>query len=283
MDLGEPWADLRDARPSAQQGVKGTSGDPAEGEALARLYGYGLALSAAMSEAGEFLWTPFGVASLSGTSVPGLNVTLAWAGCTVDELDRLVEYVQQRGLSANHLLSAGAGASLGAHAALRRLVPAGATPILTLDASALAAHPSAFDGTVARAAAWPEVRDEAAPLVAEAFGIPPAAMRRLVSPRAVERSGLDVFVARREGRAWSTVFTTTHGSAVGIWNMATSPSLQRHGAGRAVLAEALAYHARLGARLFFLGATPAGMPLYRRLGFRMATALTSWVLAQAPV
>lgn len=258
--------------------------DSALGETLARLYGYGLAVSSAMAEAGEFLWTPFGVASLSGVRAPGLNVTLAWAGCGAGELDRLVDYVHARGLSANHLLSVGAGESLGPHAAAHRLVPAGATPILTLAASDAPRGPSgAFPGDVSRAATWPEVRDEAAPLVAEAFGIPGDAMVRLVSPRAVERAGLDVFLARRDGTALSTVYTTSHGSAVGIWNMATPPRYQRQGAGRAALEGALAYHRARGAAFFFLGATPAGMPLYRRLGFRMATALTAWTFAAAPV
>jgi ribosomal protein S18 acetylase RimI-like enzyme len=255
-----------------------------EGETLARLYGHGLALSAAMSETGEFLWTPTGVAALSGTSAPGLNATLAWAGCGPDELDRLVDYVRARGLSANHLLSAGAGESLAAHAVARRLVPSGATPILTLSVADAPSAPGArFAGEVARACTWPEVRDEAAPLVAEAFSIPHEAMRLLVSARAVAAEGLDVFLARRDGVALSTVYTTTHGSAVGIWNMATPVRYQRQGAGRAVLEGALAHHAARGARLFFLGATPAGMALYRRLGFRLATALTAWTLAPAPV
>lgn len=262
----------------------GTAPEPApEGESLARLYGHGLALSATMSETGEFLWTPHGIASLSGTSAPGLNVTLAWAGCGPDELDRLVYHVRARGLSANHLLSAAAGDSLATYAATRRLVPAGATPILTLAAADAPTRPSPFDGEVAQARTWPEVRDEAAPLVAEAFSIPREAMRLMVSARAAAGEGMDVFLARRDGVAVSTVYTTTHGGAVGIWNMATAPRYQRQGAGRAVLEGALAHHAARGARLFFLGATPAGMALYRQLGFRLATALTAWTLAPAPV
>ena len=256
--------------------------DMAEGEVLARLYGHGLALSAAMSEAGEFLWTPVGVAALSGVSAPGLNVTLAWDGSTAEDLDRLVDYVRLRGLSANHMLSVRAGETLGRHAAARHLVPAGATPILTLSA---ADCPGRASGgyEVSRATTWPEVRDEAAPLVGEAFAIPREAMVRLVSPRAVEGIGLDVFLARRAGAALSTVYTTSHGGAVGIWNMATPQRYQRQGAGRAALEGALAYHAARGAAFFFLGATPAGLPLYRHVGFRMATALTAWTFAPAPV
>lgn len=247
----------------------------AEGEALAGLYAQGLALAAAMSENGEVWWTSSGLVSLSGTDAPGLNVIMAWQGCDADRFDRLLGYVRERGLTANHLLSAAAGQALAPHVSRRGLVPAGVTPILTLDAAHAPAGAAAQAGS-GRVTAWSEVRDEAAPLVAEAFGIPPDAMRRLVSERTVGDTGLDVFLARRDGVAVSTVFTTRHGRAVGIWNMATPERYQRQGNGRAALEAALAYHRALGARVFYLGATPAGLRLYRQLGFRLVTALTAW-------
>jgi len=50
--------------------------------------------------------------------------------------------------------------------------------------------------------------------------------------------------------------------------MATPQESQRSGAGRALLTEVMARHRASGTRLFYLGATEAGYPLYERLGFR---------------
>jgi GNAT superfamily N-acetyltransferase len=52
-----------------------------------------------------------------------------------------------------------------------------------------------------------------------------------------------------------------------IGSVMVHPEFQRGGLGRAIMEHALAWLAREGARHVYLDATPAGRPLYRRLGF----------------
>jgi GNAT superfamily N-acetyltransferase len=246
-------------------------------ENVARLYGWGLALTVSFGQGGEILWTPVGVATLSGSDAPGLNSSLVWSAASPADYERLVAFIHGRGRTGNHVMVQDAVEALAPHALRHGLVPAGRMPLLVLTPQRPPPMPD-WDGEVERVQRWETVRDEATPLVAEAFDLPLEAMRALVGPLTAADCGLDVFVARRDGVAVSTVYTTRQGGAVGIWNLATPPRWQRQGAGRAVLAAAIAHHMASGARLFYLSATRAGISLYIRLGFMPATTLVAWSL-----
>jgi predicted GNAT family acetyltransferase len=60
--------------------------------------------------------------------------------------------------------------------------------------------------------------------------------------------------------------------------MATRPGRQRHGAGGALLRHMIRHHLSLGARSFFLLATPVGRRLYQRFGFQTAGQLADWAI-----
>jgi GNAT superfamily N-acetyltransferase len=64
---------------------------------------------------------------------------------------------------------------------------------------------------------------------------------------------------------------------VGVWEMMTSPGHRRRGAGRAVLAAALAATAALGPSGTLLWASPMGRPLYEALGFEVFDEVVPWV------
>lgn len=72
-------------------------------------------------------------------------------------------------------------------------------------------------------------------LMSGAFALPLDAASRVLNPAALQTPGFTIFLARRDGVAFSTVLTTEQGSIVGVWAMGTPPERQRQGAGRAVL------------------------------------------------
>ena len=254
--------------------------DVQEPERLARLMACGLAMFCELVPQGEVLWTPSGVAALSGSSDPGYNTTLLWGGAEPVDLARLVDFLAARGRFATHLMSAQALDVLAPYAPLYGLVPAGRMPIMAFEPRTAAA-PRLGPYRVERLSRWADVRDIAAPMVMEAFGLPPKAALAVLSESAVADRGLDVFVAWRRSTAMSTVYTTRIDDAVGIWSMATPVRHRRQGAGRAVLQAAMAHHMGRGARLFYLGATAQGMPLYEQLGFATKTTLAVWATGPA--
>ena len=118
-------------------------------------------------------------------------------------------------------------------------------------------------------------------LAADAFGLPLDSVARVLDPGKLATPDVDIFLTRRSGQPVSTVLTTGAGEVIGIWNRGTPPAFQRQGAGRATLEAAMAYHRGRGARLFYLGATPAGKPLYDRAGFRTVEETPIWVAGRS--
>ncbi|MDQ3855918.1 MAG: GNAT family N-acetyltransferase, partial [Chloroflexota bacterium] len=114
-------------------------------------------------------------------------------------------------------------------------------------------------------------------LLASAFELPRDSLDRALPPSMLDAPGLALFLAYLEDEPVSTVMTTTTGATVGIWSMATLPERQRQGAGRATLETVIAYHCERGGQRFFLGASPAGKPLYDRIGFRVLEETPLWV------
>lgn len=89
----------------------------------------------------------------------------------------------------------------------------------------------------------------------------------------------------REGALGPTSTATAHHVAVAtaaiaappvgvIGSVMVRPEFQKGGLGRAIMEHALTWLARSGVRRVYLDATPAGRPLYRRLGFEDMT--SSW-------
>ncbi len=109
------------------------------------------------------------------------------------------------------------------------------------------------------------------------FGLDPDMVNRTFAPPYIHGPGVDLFLARQEGTAVSSVQTVRAGEIVGIWAMATVPHHQRKGAGTALLNHAMAYHCEQGAGLFYLVATPAGRPLYEKIGFRTVSEAAVWL------
>lgn len=148
-------------------------------------------------------------------------------------------------------------------------------PLMVCPASAVRAH-APSDLQISRAAAREDLRDSAG-VLARAFGMPEDSVARTVTQHTASLPGFRVTLARRGGTALSTVTVTRHGSVAGIWAMGTAPEAQGKGIGKALLSTVMAEEKDRGAEVFFLGATPAGKPLYDRLGYRTVAELQAWV------
>jgi GNAT superfamily N-acetyltransferase len=213
---------------------------------------------------------------ITGGPTADFNMGLFDAGLRDEAgLEEFVDRVNALGLPAAALISSSANRRLGPIAAIGGLVEAGAAPLMALSAGSGAAPTTDF--TVTR------VRDSTgmavfADLAASAFGLDREWVgRTFAAPSMLEGPGLEFFVASRGDVPMSGVTTTGMGETVGIWTMSTPPDKQRQGAGRAVLMAAIDYHRTRGAKTFYLCATPAGKPLYDRVGFTTVDELTIWV------
>lgn len=114
-------------------------------------------------------------------------------------------------------------------------------------------------------------------VVSAAFNMPEDSACRVMPAALFDSPGLDIFLASANGDCVGTVTMTYHGETAGIWAMGTNPDQQRRGIGRRLLSTAMAEAQSRGSQRFFLGATPAGFPLYESLGFETRVVTTVWV------
>ena len=131
------------------------------------------------------------------------------------------------------------------------------------------------------------VRDEAGlrtagGLVSAAFGLAPESVARCCGASLLAAPALSLYLARAAEEPFSTCWVWQAGSLAYVVMMATAPEHQRRGAGRTLLAHALAEHAAAGATTAHLLASAAGRPLYERLGFRTEDAAVAWVVPPPP-
>jgi predicted N-acetyltransferase YhbS len=110
-----------------------------------------------------------------------------------------------------------------------------------------------------------------------AYQMPVASVRRAMPLRLVQSPSLDIYVAERDGKILSTVTVTRHGEVIGVWAMGTRVDAQGQKIGKALLSRVMFNSRQAGATAFFLGATPAGFPLYQRLGYETLFTAQVWV------
>jgi GNAT superfamily N-acetyltransferase len=87
--------------------------------------------------------------------------------------------------------------------------------------------------------------------------------------RLLEYEPMGCFVAERDGQLAATITTTRYGTQLAwVGMMLVHPEFRRRGIATALLQHGLAYLRARGVLCIKLDATPAGRPLYERLGFR---------------
>ena len=212
---------------------------------------------------------------LSGEPVADLNYALIGPGADAPALlRRFAAELRRRGLPAWIEVDAGVAAGLGQLRDELGLTDTGRSPVMVRGSQPVAAGSSKF--AVEEVSGRAQLED-ACTVIAAAFGFP-AAAERAFGTRLISYPAADIWLARRGGQAIAAAITTRTGSSVGLWAMATRPDRQRQGAGAALLGHLIRHHLRLGARSFFLLATPAGRPLYQRFAFQTAGQLADWAI-----
>ncbi len=114
-------------------------------------------------------------------------------------------------------------------------------------------------------------------VLAGAYSMPPDSVGRAVPLSLFESPSIEAWIAELDGTVLSSVTATWHGEVVGIWAMGTLPAAQRKGVGKTLLSTVMADGHQRGGQVFFLGATPAGFPLYEALGYRTVFEAQVWV------
>jgi ribosomal protein S18 acetylase RimI-like enzyme len=120
---------------------------------------------------------------------------------------------------------------------------------------------------------------QALAVAAEGFGVPPELFAPLYDLDFLELDGIAYYLGRVGDTDVTTGIGFTVGDAVGIFSIATPPQHRGRGYGAAVTAQAVRDGFRAGAEFAWLGSSPSGYPVYRRLGFRK---VETYVLYAAP-
>ena len=110
--------------------------------------------------------------------------------------------------------------------------------------------------------------DRTLTVVAAGFEAPTEVLQAVYQPAVAEVAGVSIYLATVDGEPVSTAISWLGDRGVGIFNVATPPSLRGRGYGAAVTAAAIEEGFAAGAELAWLQASQLGEPVYRRMGFR---------------
>jgi predicted N-acetyltransferase YhbS len=213
--------------------------------------------------------------ALSNEPVADMNMLVAGAGADPAHFRSMAATCLDRRLPFLVMIYPGAGNALEAIAAELGLVYAVDFPVMVRDDLPLERSGNP-DAEVARARTAKDAEASADVLVS-AYSMPKDSVLRALPASLSDAPGVDVFIARMGGEAVGSVTLTHHADTCGIWAMGTDTARQRGGIGRRLLSTAMVQARESGVRRFFLGATPAGLPLYERLGFKTVCSARVWV------
>jgi hypothetical protein len=110
--------------------------------------------------------------------------------------------------------------------------------------------------------------DRTLTVIAAGFEAPAEVLQAVYQPAVAEAPGVSIYLATVDGEPVSTAISWLGDRGVGIFNVATPPSLRGRGYGAAVTASAVEEGFAAGAELAWLQASQLGEPVYRRMGFR---------------
>jgi len=115
-------------------------------------------------------------------------------------------------------------------------------------------------------------------ITSAAFQLPLEVTRSIYDSEKTWRNDMTAYIGYLGGSPIATAATVTAAGAIGLYSVATLPGYQRRG-----MAEKLVRHALLcasqasGIECSVLESTPAGLPLYRRLGYSQVTSFAIYI------
>ncbi len=247
--------------------------------AVGRAVGEGWVLLSRGALRAESVITPAGSLGMTGEPVAHMNVgTLFDPAGAEDGLRAFVARLRERRLPGELVALSPAAAELGGLPGELGLEAAGAVPLMCVRAA---------DARRAEASlpAW-RVSDhagveDAASVLADAFGARPEWCRDWLGPDFPQLPGADLFAAGHDGHAVAVAGTGRVGDIVGVYVVGTRTAHRRRGAATAALSAAVDHHVARGAHLFCLVSPGAAEPLYRGLGFTAVDHPAVWRLPAA--
>jgi GNAT superfamily N-acetyltransferase len=187
-----------------------------------------------------------------------------------------LDILKMNGSPATIDLAASVASALRAEAERFGLVPQGKRPVMVFRPAA--ALPLRDDVQV-QAITDPALHRNAVEIMAALIDLPMEALLRVFT--FVVDDDVARFIGSKDGEMVSTVAVTRLGDTAHISAMVTLPAHQRKGVGQALLARAIEIYRGRGVSRFFLSATPAGFPMYERLGFKTVCHNDLWSFGPA--
>lgn len=119
--------------------------------------------------------------------------------------------------------------------------------------------------------------EEVAAVTAEAFGAPLEAARTLAPASMLEDDRMRWFVGYVDGQPVACGQLQRTGSVAGVYAIAVREAFRRRGIGEAITWQVLHAGLAAGCEVGVLQASPMGVPVYRRMGFREVVAYHHFV------
>lgn len=218
-----------------------------------------------------------GVVSIySGSGLPPFNLVMARTTAPDDDaFAAALDTMAARGRPWSVFARERHPAALPAMVESRGLVPSGEVPcMLCTDVRRTArfAHVPGLELVERFAGGY----EEHVGVLTEAFELPEPEVRRM---------GQDLFADPRvalavgsvQGRPVTTAMSFTHGAAIGVFNVGTLAAARGHGYGAAGTAYVTLAGVARGGSWAWLQASPMGMPVYERMGFRTVERWRQWM------
>lgn len=117
---------------------------------------------------------------------------------------------------------------------------------------------------------------------AAGFEMPEALLRAIVGPALTAHPDVAVYVGYVEGRPVTTGLGFRTGRTIGVYNIATVPDARRRGYGAAMTERIAADAVAEGCDVAILQASPMGLPIYERLGYRTVVEYDAWIDPEPP-
>ena len=203
--------------------------------------------------------------AVTGAQASDLNMIFLTSGATSEECEEALEAVCSKGVDALLVIDEGAE-NLRLWANRHNLNCVGQMPLMERKYQEVCPS-SKFHVRLGK----PQEGRIANKLAAAAFSLDEAACNIATAAGAFEAAEIDLWVAEDQSGLVGCGTFIGSDERVGIYTMATLPENQGRGVGRAIIETAMAYYQDRGVKLFTLGATEKGFPLYSKIGFEVIT------------
>ena len=230
---------------------------------------------------GRFLSQDGACAMVTGIPSAALNgVWFEHANPNVAAVTALLDEVSRAAVPYSLKVRSCCAGAFGTLAADRGMVRAAELTLMAVDAPGFGAVLPERAGLAIRRLT-PDQASRHAEVAGPGFGIVGEVFRQAVSPDLLRLPAVRCYVGEVAGQPVTTSLAVTFGGYTGIFNVATVPGFRGRGFAAAVTAHAVADGLAAGSTWCWLEATPAGVAVYQRIGFRALEARQYWVSGPA--